>query len=114
MILSRLPSQDLLCNNMDIAQSFKKRLLGLIGTKSLPESSALYIPRCNWIHTFFMSYSIDVIYLDKQQKVCKIDHSLKPWRLAAPVFTARSVVEMPSGKAKKLNLKIGEELHVGH
>lgn len=112
MNLERRPSKDILCSQTQTAQTFKQRLLGLIGTKSL-DSSALYIPSCNWIHTCFMSYAIDVIYLDKKMKICKMDHNLKPWRLGRPVFSARSVVEMPAGSAQKLNLQIGEELHVG-
>ena len=113
MNLIKLPSQEVLSTQADTAKTFKKRLIGLIGTSPI-ESIALHIPRCNWVHTLFMSYPIDVIYLDKSMKICKIDRHLKPWRFAAPVLKAHSVVELIAGSADKFKLKIGEELHVGH
>lgn len=113
MILERCEPKTQLCARIDKANSFRKQLVGLIGTHEM-NGYGMYFPYCNWIHTFFMSLPIDVIYLDKEMKIKKIDHALKPWRLAMPVFSARSVVEVEAGFALKHNLQIGEELHVGN
>lgn len=113
MILERREPKMQLCSRIDKANSFRKQLVGLIGTREMKDYG-MYFPYCNWIHTFFMSLPIDVIYLDSKMKIKKIDHELKPWRLAMPVFSATSVVEVEAGFAQKHNLKIGEELHVGH
>ncbi|MCB9073288.1 MAG: DUF192 domain-containing protein [Bdellovibrionaceae bacterium] len=113
MILRRLDTTQPLCEHFNVAESFSKRLVGLIGTKQF-KNSALWIPRCNWIHTFFMSIPIDVVYIDRQMTIRKIDHALPPWRLPFPVFSAASVIEMDAGMANKLNLQIGDKLDVGH
>lgn len=113
MILLRSEPKMQICARLDKATSFKHRLLGLIGKRELNDYG-MYFPNCNWIHTFFMSVPIDVIYVDKKMKIKKIDHKLKPWRLAMPVFAASSVIEIASGKASELKLQVGEELHVGH
>jgi uncharacterized protein len=113
LILLRQEPKTSICSQLEVAESYKTRLLGLIGTKELKDSG-LWIPRCNWIHTFFMSIPIDVIYIDKKMTIKKIDHALKPWRMPLPVFSASSVIELEAGTADKLKLKIGEALNVGH
>lgn len=102
-----------LVGKLKLATSFRARAQGLIGTRSLPFDEAIWFPKTNWIHTCFMSIPIDVIYLDKSMKVQKLDQSLKPWRLPAPVFKAHSVVELAAGFIEKNNVHLGDELHVG-
>lgn len=113
MILERREPKTQICANIEKAESFKQRLVGLIGTRAMKDYG-MYFEQCNWIHTFFMSCPIDVIYVDKKMKIKKIDHALKPWRLPLPVFTASSVIEVEAGTADKYKLQVGEELHVGH
>ena len=98
---------------VESATSFKSRLLGLIGTKSLPKDKAICFPKCNWIHTFFMSMPIDVIYLDKAMRVTKIEKQLPPWRLPAPVLSARTVVESAAGVLNPNIIEVGDLLYVG-
>lgn len=98
---------------LETATSFKSRLIGLIGTKSLPKETAVYFPNCNWIHTFFMSMPIDVIYLDKAMRVTKIHTQLSPWRLPAPVLRARVVIESAAGVLKQELIEVGDLLYVG-
>ncbi len=95
------------------ADSFVKRSKGLIGTTHL-EDSALWIDGCNWIHTFFMSIPIDVIYINKNFIVQKVQTQLAPWRLPLPVFKASAVIELPAGLAEEKQIKVGDQLHVGH
>ena len=77
-------------------------------TKTLPESSAMHILPCNEIHTFNMRYSIDVLYLDRSNNILAIEEVLKPGKIGKRVKNALSVVELPSGRIKKLGLKIGQ------
>ncbi len=113
MKLISTKTQQTLCNQIQVADSFKTRLVGLIGTKELKDQG-LFIPRCNWVHTFFMSMTIDVIYLDKKGMIKKIDSRLKPWKLPLPVFSASDVVELPAGFAEHKKMQIGDTLYVGH
>ncbi len=103
-----------LLDDLTIATSFRSRAQGLIGTRSLNENAGIWFPKTNWIHTFFMSIPIDVIYLDKSMRVKKLQPNLQPWRFPAPVFKAHSVVEASAGFIRQKNLKIGDQLHVGH
>lgn len=113
MKLISTKNQQTLCHQIQIADNFKSRLVGLIGTKELA-GQGLFIPRCNWVHTFFMSMTIDVIYLDKKGQIKKIDSQLKPWKLPLPVFSATDVVELPAGFTEQNHLQIGDTLYVGH
>ncbi len=98
---------------LTIAKSFRSRAQGLIGRKTLPEDEGVWFPKSNWIHTCFMSMPIDVIYLDKEMKVKKLQPHLKPWRLPAPVLSASSVLEVTKGFIEKNDIQVGDSLYVG-
>lgn len=104
----------LLLSNLTIAQTFAARSVGLLKHSALAENEGLWIHRCNSIHTFFMKFSIDCVFLDKAQRVKAIYQDVKPWRLILPVWGARSVIEMNSGKSSQLGLKVGDQLYVGN
>lgn len=98
----------LISANVTIADSFFKRLKGLMFTKELSPQSALYITPCSAIHTFFMNYNIDVLYLDINNIVLAIDEDMKPGRIGKNVKNAVAVVELPAGKAKEACIMIGQ------
>lgn len=102
-----------LAEDLKMATSFWSRAQGLIGTKSMTDQEALYFPKSNWIHTCFMSMAIDVIYVDKNMVVKKLQKDLKPWKMAAPVFSARHVIEAKSGFINSKNIEVGDTLNVG-
>jgi hypothetical protein len=89
------------------------RLRGLLGYEGfgcgdLKGCEALWLDRCNSIHTFFMRFSIDVVYLDAGGKVKKLVSSVVSYRMSG-CFSARHVVEMAGGSIRKLNLEEGDE-----
>lgn len=100
-------------SQLKVARSFAMKAQGLIGTKQLRPEEGMWIPGCNWIHTLFMSISIDTVYVDKEMKVKKIQTQVKPWRIPAPVFGSSSVFELPAGKIKKEFIEVGDILYVG-
>ena len=102
-----------LLEDLKVATGFLLRVRGLIGCKQLASHSGIWFPECNWIHTLFMSIAIDVIYLDKNMKVYKLEKNLKPWRIPFPVFRACSVVEMKEGFINNHLVEIGDILDVG-
>lgn len=112
-LMSKTKNQELV-KNLEIASKMFSRMKGLLGTQSLPENSALWIHQCNSIHTFFMNYAIDCVFLDKNMKVVSLVDEVGPWRITLPKWTADSVVELPAGQIKKLKIELGEELYVGH
>lgn len=104
----------MIIENLTVADNFKTRAQGLIGTTHMDDDSGVWFPKSNWIHTCFMSMTIDVIYLDKKMCVKKLQPNLKPWRFPAPVFSAHSVLEVPQGFIQRNNIQIGDILNVGH
>jgi uncharacterized protein len=94
--------------NVMVADSFFKRLRGLMFTKELPEQNALLIKPCNEIHTFNMRYSIDVLYIDANNKILAVNEAMKPGKIGKRVKNAVSVVELPCSKIKNLNVKSGD------
>jgi len=102
----------LLLENLEVASSFWSRSKGLLGRKSLPPTQGLWILRCNSIHTFFMNFAIDLVFLDKKMVVRKTLKGVRPNRLVLPVWRASSVIELSDGFLEKSPIRVGEKLHV--
>jgi uncharacterized protein len=92
------------------ADSFLKRLLGLIPARS--PNHALLLTRCSSIHTFFMPYPIDAYFIDEKGKILKVIRSLAPWKIVLPVPGAAAILEVPSMLSAKTswNAAVGEVL----
>lgn len=86
------------------------RTKGLLGRKNLGEGEGLWLKPCNGIHTFFMKFPIDAVFLDKENKIVKIFHAFRPWRITPIFWKACSTLEMSEGLAEKYHLNIGDEL----
>jgi uncharacterized membrane protein (UPF0127 family) len=63
------------------ARTLAERCRGLIGTRSLAPDEGMLILKCNAIHTCFMSFPIDAIFLDRNDRVVKTVRNIRPWRL---------------------------------
>lgn len=103
-------SKKIISENLIRADNYYKRLKGLMFTDYLPENSAMHIIPCNEIHTFFMKYSIDVLYLDKNNKIISMDEELIPGKIGRLIKGSNSVIELPPGKIKKEGIEIGQVL----
>ena len=82
---------------VDSADTFWKRSLGLMGKPRLEPGRGLLIPGCRSIHTCFMRFPIDAIFLDDHDRPVKIVRNIRPWRLAWGGLKACSVLEVESG-----------------
>lgn len=112
MKLMNLANNEILANDMGRAYSFHKRLLGLMFTHSLEPGSGLHIKPCRSIHSFFMNYSIDVLYISEQNEIVAIDEHFAPRKIGKVHAQASSVVELPAGTIKKTNTMIGHKLQI--
>ena len=75
------PSERMVCGvRARVAEGFFARARGLIGKPPPPPGEGLLIPKCNAIHTFFMSYPIDATFLDGEGRVVKFVRNIRPWR----------------------------------
>ena len=94
---------------VELAETSERRRRGLLGRDSLDPSAALIIAPCSAIHTFFMRFVIDVVFVDREGRVVKIASDLKPWRLAAS-SRAFAVVELNAGAARRSDVSVGDAL----
>ena len=92
------------------ATGFWSRLVGLLGRSSLRPGQALVLEPCRSIHTAFMRFEIDVIYLDRSQRVVKLVPALKPFRLSGALRRATAVIELPSGTIANSRSAVGDHL----
>lgn len=87
-----------------MADNYWLRLRGLIGRPPLKPQQAIWIKPCQQVHTHFMSYALDVVFLDRQLRVVEIVRGLEPWKLSPWVRSAHSLLEFPAGGAAHLNI----------
>ena len=90
-------SRVVLASQLSIADDVISRNVGLLKHRDLPKGHGLWIKRCNTIHTFFMRFPIDAVFVDKKLKVVAVYRDLKPWRITRLHFKAASVFELPAG-----------------
>lgn len=95
-----------------LANTLFTRLKGLLGRKSLSPDQALILDPCNSIHTFFMRFSIDVLFVNKQNKVVKTILEIKPFRLSSVYFNAHFAIELPSGAIQQTSTQEGDLLSI--
>src|SRR5205814_2207254 len=92
-----------------IAESFVSKGVGLLGRRSLSEDRGLLIKPCTSIHTFFMFFTIDVVFLDSNEKVVKC-LTMRPFRFALGGSGAKQVLELAAGSVSRLGLAAGDVL----
>ena len=85
------------------------RRKGLLGRNSFPDGSAMIIAPTNAIHTFWMRFPIDVVFVRRDGSVVKVQERLAPWR-AAVALSAYAVVELPAGALRRSGVKVGDIL----
>jgi len=108
LILKNITEEKIIAEDIIVADSFFKRLKGLMFSKELSLQAGMYIYPCSSIHTFFMNYTIDVLYLDINNTILAIDEDMRPGKVGRIVKGAVAVVELNSGKVKETNTRVGQ------
>jgi len=94
---------------LEIAASFWGRFRGLMGRRELAQGNAMLIRPSSSIHTFFMRFPIDAVFLDKADRVVLVADRVFPWRLAFG-GRAHAVLELPAGAAAEGGIEPGDML----
>jgi uncharacterized membrane protein (UPF0127 family) len=92
-----------------LSDNFWGRLVGLMGRKSFSKGEGLLLVPANQIHTLFMHFTIDAVFLDRKNQVLAAI-TLKPWRASKLYFKARKVLELPHGTLQSVPISIGDEI----
>jgi uncharacterized membrane protein (UPF0127 family) len=109
---TNLQTGEVLAEYVLIANTFFQRLRGLLGRKELVPGEALYIPNCSSIHTLFMWFPIDVVFLNKKGEVTKLIYALAPFRLAIGPPGTDAVLELRTGTLARVGCKRGDTISV--
>jgi len=99
-------------SGVELAVTRRARRRGLLGRDGLAASEALYLAPCFAIHTAFMRFAIDVLFLDETLRVAGIEHAVAPGRLAGAHPRSHHVLELHSGTAAKFDLLIGDRMAI--
>ncbi|MBW7881980.1 MAG: DUF192 domain-containing protein [Caldilineaceae bacterium] len=108
--VENLSRQTMLMNRGRVADNSWTRLKGLIGVKQLSAGDGLVIKPCRGVHCMFMSVPIDVVYVDKHDRVVAVDHVMRPWSIGRIYRQSQYVVELPAGTAEKSRTMPGDQL----
>jgi uncharacterized protein len=100
---------EVVCRDCLLADNPWRRLRGLLGRRGLSPDQGLLLRPVNAIHTFFMRFAIDVVFLDRDYVVVKVVNDVRPWRFCA-ARSAKVVLELAAGVAAGLQLSVGERL----
>lgn len=102
--------QVVLAEDLRVAFDFWSRLRGLMGKHSLPIGEGLLLKPCNCVHSFFMSFSFDAVFLDEEMVIVHIIEAMPPFRWSPIIRKACSVLELPSGVTRWSGSRVGDKL----
>lgn len=101
----------LLGTAIESAENSKQRATGLLKHSGLAAGAGLWIVPCEGIHTFFMKFAIDVVYIDRKLRVRKVRQGLRPWKVSFCI-SAHSVLELPIGVIAETKTVKGDQLEM--
>lgn len=95
-----------------VARSFWARGRGLMLRKGLEAGEGLFIDPCSSIHTLWMRFPIDVVYVDRRHRVVRLSEAMRPWRLGPVRTRGKYVVELPAGTIACSGTQVGDQLRL--
>jgi hypothetical protein len=110
MKLINKKNRKILAEKLEIANTPFRRMKGLLGRKTISRDEGLHIIPCNSIHSFFMKFKFDALFLNKKNEVVFLIEDMPAWQVSRICFSAYSVVELPSGVIKETETNVGDAL----
>lgn len=101
--------REILADRVEVADRGARRSKGLLGRDGLGPGEGMWIVPCEAVHTFFMRFPIDLVYLGRDKRVRKVRNAVPPWRLSA-CLSAHSVIELASGAVAATQTTPGDAL----
>jgi len=87
-------------------------MIGLLGRKNISPQEALIISRCNSIHMFFMRFSIDAIFVDRNHCVVGLTPEIKPFHVSPIFFKSNYVIEVAAGIIVEKKISVGDQIEI--
>lgn len=109
MEVRNMTRERLVAAHVELADTPNARRRGLLSRSQLAAGEGLWIAPCEAVHTFGMSYPIDLVFIDKRHKVVKLVESIRPGRIAI-AWRAQSVLELAPGSIRESCTRVGDSL----
>jgi len=105
----RLENGRTVCERCVLADTALARMKGLLGRRELPSGEGVLLRPASSVHTAFMRFPIDAVFLDSNLEVLKVVPRLRPWRTASG-RRAKAVLELAAGECERRSLRVGDRL----
>lgn len=102
---------DVVASTIELADTRRARRQGLLGRDSMDAANALILRPCFSIHTAFMKFPIDAIFVNRDGVVVRVARNLGPWRMAVG-FRAHAVIELAAGVLDTCDIQVGDRLYL--
>ncbi|MDD5748350.1 MAG: DUF192 domain-containing protein [Actinomycetota bacterium] len=112
LLVENISNGEIIARKTRIATKTKERMRGLIGRESLAGGEAMLFPGCSQIHTFFMRFPIDVIFVGKDGLILKSYRELAPWRVTTISTQSAFALEMPPGTLQSSRTNEGDSIRL--
>ncbi|MDP9261492.1 MAG: DUF192 domain-containing protein [Actinomycetota bacterium] len=99
------------CTHCEVEEGMLGRMRGLLGRRGLESGGGMLLAPAPSVMTFFMRFSIDVVFLDREHRIVGISHTMQPWRVAGARH-AFAALELPAGMAAACGLQKGDALDI--
>lgn len=107
-----LTRKTILADDLHATFTGAERRKGLLGRDSLNQGEGMWIVPSQAVHTFFMRFAIDLVYVDRKHRVRKLRAAVPPGRISV-CFFATSVLELPAGVIQATQTRVGDQLEIG-
>ena len=101
-----------LAEDVRVARSWWARLRGLMLSPPMPRGQGLLIERCRSIHTHFMRFAMDALFLDEEGSAVAVVKEMRPWRIGRYYRGARDVLELPAGVLSATATQVGDRIRL--
>ena len=104
--------QQTLAERAEVAESFVRRGIGLLGRSDWSRADGLVIAPSDGVHSFFMKMTIDVLHLTKDGTVKKILPRMRPWRIGPIIWGGHAAIELPEGTCERTGTVVGDRIDI--
>ena len=101
----------IVCERCTVADNPLRRMRGLLGRDGLESGEGLLLRPASAVHTYFMRFPIDIVFLDRSLVVVGIADGVDPWK-ARSRKGAKAVLELPAGESERRGLAVGDRLEL--
>lgn len=111
-MLTNADTKQTLVPKLEVANTLWKSARGLLGRSSISAEEGLWILGRSSVHTFFMRFAIDLVFLNRDMVVTKTVSRVTPFRIVWRGWSSTSVIELQAGFLERTPIRVGDKLHV--